>query len=273
MSFELEKQFQIVVAGDGPSGVRITPDGTRVFIVHRYDRYVKQYDLSTPFDISTAVLTGQKSISTTENTGIFDIAFSPSGMNMYVVGSSGKITEYALDAPYSFTATLISTFVTGVSGPRTIDIDPDFSKIFLNDGNNPYVREFTLSDPWILATATLSNTKTVRSIFPQIRFLDGGNSLLACYAYDILKYQLSTPYDLSTLSSEYTEEVPYNMMASSQRGFCFSPDQTMAFIVEYVQSLAGFYLRQYSTGYSPYNPDPPPTSVFWTNFHGLREEI
>ncbi|MDA7782993.1 autotransporter outer membrane beta-barrel domain-containing protein [Candidatus Pelagibacter sp.] len=84
-----------------PSNIEFNTDGTRMFITGKDDKTVNQYDLSTGFDISTLSHVGFLDLSN-EETRPSGLAFSPSGLKMFITGStSDKVSEYTLNCPFT----------------------------------------------------------------------------------------------------------------------------------------------------------------------------
>ena len=84
-----------------PSNIEFNTDGTRMFIIGTSEKTVNQYDLSTGFDISTLSHVGFLDLSN-EETRPSGLAFSPSGLKMFITGStSDKVSEYTLNCPFT----------------------------------------------------------------------------------------------------------------------------------------------------------------------------
>lgn len=77
-----------------PTGVLFKPDGSKLYIVGSTNDSVYEYDLSSPWDLSTASYLQNFSVTSQEDipTGLF---FRPDGLKMFVVGGSDDdINEY-----------------------------------------------------------------------------------------------------------------------------------------------------------------------------------
>ncbi len=83
-----------------PSNIEFNTDGTRMFIIGTSEKTVNQYDLSTGFDISTLSHVGFLDLSSEESLP-YGLAFSPSGLKMFITGSSKKVSEYNLNCPFT----------------------------------------------------------------------------------------------------------------------------------------------------------------------------
>ena len=73
------------------------PDGTRVYIAQRDHGKVKQFDLPTPWDISSATNKVESNDFTGEENNLRNIQFSSDGTTMYLGGNGGNdINKYKL---------------------------------------------------------------------------------------------------------------------------------------------------------------------------------
>ena len=94
---------QDLSAQDGePSSIEFNTDGTRLFIIGTRDNVVDQYDLSTGFDVSTLSHVGFLNL-TAQEINPSGLAFSPSGLKMFITGRStqGYVNEYTLRCPFT----------------------------------------------------------------------------------------------------------------------------------------------------------------------------
>ena len=75
-----------------PHAIEFKPDGTRMFVIKNTGTLVFQYDLSTPWDVSTISFDTKYDVSG-ENQ-LRSLNFKPDGSRMYVTGKEfGKIKE------------------------------------------------------------------------------------------------------------------------------------------------------------------------------------
>ena len=93
--------FSVAAQETAPRGVFFKPDGTKMYVVGASGEDVNEYDLSTAWDISTAVFLQLFSVQDTAPEGIF---FKPDGLKMYIVGSGGdSVYEYDLGTTSTIT--------------------------------------------------------------------------------------------------------------------------------------------------------------------------
>ena len=115
------------------AGIFINPEGTELYTASDADD-VKQYTMSTRFDITTATLTNTLDVSAKETT-LQGVSFKPDGTKMYTIGSFGdSIDEYDLSVPWDLsTALYLQEF--DISGEET----ESEGFYFREDGKQCYV--------------------------------------------------------------------------------------------------------------------------------------
>jgi len=90
------RALDLTARGSLHSGVFFKPDGSKLYTLNQTTDSVDAYDLSTFWDISTAVYVQSFDVSPEENTPT-GLSFRPDGRRMYVVGTgSDAVNEYTL---------------------------------------------------------------------------------------------------------------------------------------------------------------------------------
>jgi len=82
-----------------PSGVFLKEDGTRIYSVGRNRQRIEQYNLSTPYDLSTGTFTTADSTLSvsSEETLPYVVFISPDGSHLYLGGGTGHgVDQYSL---------------------------------------------------------------------------------------------------------------------------------------------------------------------------------
>lgn len=140
-----------------PSGLFFKPDGTKMYICGASGDEVNEYDLSTPWDISTASALQNFSVSAQEinPTALF---FKPDGTKMYLLGqTSDAVNEYSLSTAWDIsTASYVQNFsvLTQEGTPQALSFKPDGTKMYVMGTLGDDINEYTLSTPWDISTAT-----------------------------------------------------------------------------------------------------------------------
>lgn len=71
-----------------PTGITFSPNGTQLFMIGEQYSYVFQYDLSTPWDISTTVYGNVSFNVSGQQTAPKNITFKPNGTRMFLCGTA-----------------------------------------------------------------------------------------------------------------------------------------------------------------------------------------
>jgi hypothetical protein len=115
-----------------PNGITFTGDGSRMFVIGATGDDVNVYNLTTPWDISTAGLVGVFSVSG-QDTAPGDLYIKPDGTKMYVLGNTN-------DVVYQYTVPSIDIQLTGPASVAALDVQQDLTVYgnttgsFLNNG-------------------------------------------------------------------------------------------------------------------------------------------
>jgi hypothetical protein len=103
------QSFSVAGQEDQLRGIAFNTDGTKMFVVGANGDDVNEYDLSTGFDVSTAVYSQNFSVAA-QDTSPTGIAFNNDGTKMFIVGAIGDaVYEYTLSTGFDVsTAVLLS---------------------------------------------------------------------------------------------------------------------------------------------------------------------
>jgi len=190
----------------------LSSDGSKAYACDYNARFVYQYTLSTPYDLSTASYASKSKSFTTQVTGLSQIWMSSDGSKLYAFDDLTRIVyEYTLSTP--------SDITTATYASKSFSMNTQNNSIafiwFSSDGSKMYgastvtvgiVYQYTLSTPYDVSTASYANKSfTATSQVINIQGLcfspDGSKMFLSNYNNcTIYQYTLSTPYDVSTAS-------------------------------------------------------------------------
>ena len=225
--------------GSTPNALDFNDDGTKLFIVYQQSgdtfSYVNEYTLSSPFNVSTASYAGDSERCYLDNTGgdtdfgpktrVFGIDFSKDGMKLFVArGNTGgddnddKVFRFDLTSPFDVSTCSFAN--------ETTDLDTEALQEDSNAG-----------DPQKAGDGS-SHTKNRAQ---GIEINDDGTKLFVTYhgqgdnfSARLLEYELSTPYDLGTISLVTTAGINLdNSVQDNPMGLDFSKDGKRLFIVSH----------------------------------------
>lgn len=114
--------FSVSAKEGSTTGVAFNTDGTQMFVVGNSSDAVHQYNLSTGFDVSSAVFSKSFSVSS-QDIDPQDITFSADGSKMFIVGeTNASVYQYALT---SYTNQMDKTQLDAVTDPNHIALGND----------------------------------------------------------------------------------------------------------------------------------------------------
>ena len=191
-----------------PTGMAFSNDGAKMFVAGDEADNIHEYDLDTPFDVSTASHVDSLHVYAQEEKPQ-GVAFSNDGAKMFVVGNDGQeINEYTLTTPFDLTAPPFANFTFPVSdqdtNPEDMAFSNDGAKMFVvgNDGDSIY--EYTLTTPFDVSTASHAGNDERFSVTTQDRnptgmaFSNDGAKMFVVgnAGNDINEYTLSSVYPI-----------------------------------------------------------------------------
>ena len=157
--------FSVAAQESSPKGLFFKPDGLKMYVLGYTEDDVKEYDLSTAWDISTATYGRDFSvISNAQNPT--DVFFKPDGLKMYVTSNtSGDVNEYNLSTAWLVTTAVYSQnlSVSAQAGdPTSVFFKPDGLKMYVLSFAGDDVNEYDLSTAWDVSTATFLQAYSVQ---------------------------------------------------------------------------------------------------------------
>ena len=216
------------------AGVAFNSDGTKMFTSFAQRNgsayFIEEYNLSTPYDISTSVSAGDSArcqltgVTLGNLFSIYDLAFSSDGMKFFVVNrhfnnntaGADEVAGFDLTSPYD-----ISTCTFG-------SVHDELDTTALTTGSNAGDFDHTTDNRQHKVQSVEINDDGTKLF---LLFFDNEDSDVGGRLYE---YNLSTPYDVSTLSLVLTAGIAVPDTTSgvnNPSGMKFSSDGKRIFIV------------------------------------------
>ena len=150
-------------------GLDFKPDGTRVFVASQGNKKVAHYDLTTPWDISTAT---NQTCSAFAETNVRNIQLSSDGKTLYLGGNGDDdIKKYSLSTPYDVTTiTLQSTtfsIASQTGAMRGFQFSSNFTKLYVtgdNGSNDDVIYEYDISCAGTITCSDPSGDSDVKAL-------------------------------------------------------------------------------------------------------------
>ena len=150
------QRFSVAAQEAVPHGIFFKPDGLKMYVSGYGSDSVNEYNLSTAWNISTAVFVQSKSVIA-QDTASTSVFFRPDGIKMYVIGyGSDNVNEYTLSTAWNVsTAVFAQSFsVAAQEGvPIGLFFKPDGLKMYVTGVLGDDVNEYTLSTAWNISTS------------------------------------------------------------------------------------------------------------------------
>lgn len=192
-----------------PRGIFFKPDGTKFYLCSSDDITVYQFDVSTPWDITTET-NDSKSLDCSGEISIYNlygIFFKPDGYYCYVTARYDTIYQYVLSTAWDISTAAYDnkSYSPTEDNPFSIYFKDDGSKMYMLHGlSDETVYQYTLSTPWDISTAGY-DTKSfdVQTEAPAACYItmksDGTILYVVGTTNDtIYQYDIDTPWDIST---------------------------------------------------------------------------
>ncbi|WP_432412099.1 HYR domain-containing protein [Rasiella sp. SM2506] len=235
-----------------PTDLVFNDTGTRLYITDRGNSGVKQYNLATPYDVSTATYSSTHSFSGVSFQS--GIAFDATGTRVYIV-QNAVVRQYTLSSPYSLNfPTFSQSFDVGNETLAASNID------FNNSGTSMFIMgfsggiiEYTLATPFNVNTATHTTTVSTGDLNNDLVFSPDGLKLFSRNGIRrVAQYNLTTPFDISTLT--FVTSLDLSGPTTRITGIAFNADgnkiyvagENNSFIYQFDLNLPSGYLENNS---------------------------
>ena len=242
-----------------PTGVNITPDGKKMFIMSHFDNKVYIYDLTTPFDISTMDV-GNRTIVNTDGLGDNlstaaendKIKFNNDGTKVFFFSATGHAQFHNLATPYDVASISASTIIANdginyrtaysstISSMKGFAFNNDGTKMYLSDGNNNTnnIVQVQLSTPYDPSSGTFEHNLDTNSVVDLTKFtgdiafdddgtrlyltkINNNNTTQATFIY---VWKLYKPFELSSANYVDKYQISGNGNKVSNYGWTFGKD-------------------------------------------------
>ena len=230
---------------DQTMGMAWKSDGTKWFKIG--NNYIWSFNLTTAWDISTSSTSyDDRFYLRPQSTTAWAADFKPDGSEMFMVSRSDFMYKYNLSTGWDVTTmSAIAPTVgykdfvgSGALSPNYHTYKSDGTRLYIF--SNSAIFQYALSTAWDFASATYT-TKSPDFAVPYnnvggFKFNSSGTKVFLNSAYggQTYGYNLSTAWDVSTISAGFTDTSKYmNSLYTtfdySPRGFAIDPSGTKVF--------------------------------------------
>lgn len=180
--------------------MRINSDGTKLYVVQYATRYVREYTMSTPYDISTLTLTYTHDLGSTITAFNLDIVNNGTFMYLIVKNSSNSnwyIRRLTLGTGWNLSTVNATGDTLTNSDAYAILVSSDGAKCYIHVGVGG-LAEFTLSTPWDISTRTWTGKKFETGYVSYVHFFKPDGTELYIGGTEVRQIHLSTAWGLGT---------------------------------------------------------------------------
>ena len=225
----------------GAHDIEFNSDGTKMFVASYGRDTVREYALSTAFDLTTMSYTRELSLTTALSSNIQGLTFNNDGTKMFVVGTTGDdVNEYTLSVGFDLSSTV--TFVDSFSvnsqeaGPTAVKFNTDGTKMFILGVDGDDVTEYILSTAFDASTASHVSggefdISSQDDFGTGLSFNGDGTKMFISGNDDddVNEYTLSTAFDVSTAS--FVDSFSVSSQDTHIQGLTFNPNGTKMYLV------------------------------------------
>ena len=184
-------------------------DGTKMYVGGQSTDTVRQYSLSTAWDITTASYDNKSLDFSAQDVSPQSFIFGDSGTKCYVTGTGNDtVYQYTVSTAWDISTASYASKSLSVGSQDTSPLEMCFNnngtKMFVCGGSGDDVNEYTLSTAWDVSTgifvdsfSVVSQTATPRGIAFNA---DGTKMFVQGQGEGVFQYSLTTAFDVSTAS-------------------------------------------------------------------------
>jgi hypothetical protein len=228
--------FDVSSEDTNPESPAFSTDGTRLFLIGNIADRVFQYNLSNPFDLSTATFSGSSASIGGQVPTATALAFSDDGTRLFAGGPvDSDITQFDLSTPFDLSGSVSFSADFDVSPqedrPQSVTFSADGTRMFVT-GPDSDVYQFALGSAFDIS-GSVTNTAVLdvsaQDSFPTgVDFSDDGGQmfLLGGSTNTVYQFALDTAFDVSAgvtntetfdLSNQTTNVTGFELSAGGGR--------------------------------------------------------
>ncbi len=229
------------------------PDGSRIFVTGRESENVVSYDVNEPWNLTTATLHSDFSLGDdfgdSSGMSVAHGLFIRDDGDMMWVFNRTEIRAYDLSVAWDLGTASFSQYLDlseVVQRGHDFDFKNDGTVLIIDDRNAQAVHQYELETPWDIATASHVFTLDISDVEQEVRglemILDGSVMLLLdTVRMEVLQYDLSSPYEISTASLSSILDV--SAQSGDPRGLSISTDLSRIYITGRDNEAVYMYIR------------------------------
>ena len=237
-----------------PLGLAISEDGSKFYVSGNTNDSVFQYNLSSPWDITTASYSGNSLSVAAQDGTPFGMSFKPDGLKMYLMGTgTDTVYQHSLTTSWDISTASYDSVSFSVSSqdssPSDVRFKTDGTTMYILGRTGVAIFQYALSTAWDISTASYESKSlsvTSQEATPISMFISPTGSavyILGNSNDTVYQYDLSTAWDISTGVYNAAQTFSVGSISDNQYGLNFKSDGSKMYTV----SLISDRIYQYST--------------------------
>jgi len=215
---EITVDGDVVFSAGSPS-----PSGKYMIVSDRTFGDVFMYEMSTPFDISTA---GSPQSQFRPGGDLRGCGVSPDGTKVYVFESNQKLSQYGLTTPFDLSNTNLEDNTLNAASGGDLSFNIDGSILYVGSETQATIDQYNLSTQYDISSRDSGTQGSFSHNIFGISVVDSGQKLYVSNGLNgLFKHDLTTPYDIRTNTN--TQQI--NFIPDDTRGFALREDGTRFF--------------------------------------------
>lgn len=163
ISSTISYEKQLNLSQDHGQSIKWKPDGTKFYLIDRDEDRLKQWTVSTAWDLGSITFNGSQDLNSYD-LQTRDVAFSSDGTKVFVIGSSNdKVHSFTFSTGWDITSTF--TYVASSSvfpfNGVTMDMRPDGTSFYFGAGLN--IHQYDPTTAFDITTLPSSATYSVNT--------------------------------------------------------------------------------------------------------------
>lgn len=247
------KSFVVNTQDATSQGLFFKSDGTKMYVIGSTNDYIYAYTLSTPWDVSTAVVdftgTASSYLVSAQTTTTSKVTFGDNGLKMYVLSGGAATTDtvfqYTLGTAWDVTTASYASkslvVNTQDATSQGLFFKSDGTKLYMIGSTQDAIFSYTLSTAWDISTATADfsaafySHSVVTSTTSRVVIGDNGTKVYVlaggpALTDTVYQFSLGTAWDVTTAS--YTSKTfSVNAQDATSQGIFFKNDGLIMYMV------------------------------------------
>jgi DNA-binding beta-propeller fold protein YncE len=228
-----------------PTTIWVSPDGLHLYVTEETisSNHVFWHEMSVAHDLSTISVTDDHH---GDGQSVRGFALREDGTEMFTnwrnPTNPDGFFDWDLTVTWDISTTVTRTSILSASSgnnPRSLHFKPDGTEMYASEDADDLIYQYTLSTPWVLTTATNTNTfdytNEITVSSPGFTMSSDGKKMYVIDGVDqtIEQYNLGTAWDLST--AVYANVTPLDITASgsgvSARDLSLRDNDTKLYVI------------------------------------------